>query len=216
MVQELTTHWSPDVAVDVVLFTIESGVLKVVLVKRTHAPFMDIMALPGGTLKKGETTRDAAERIVQEKTSVKPTHLEQLYTFDAPGRDPRGQVVSVTYFGLLSAKPKLGACYDVEKLPRLAFDHENIVRYALQRLRYKLEYTNLALALLSKTFPFSAIQEIYEGILGKSFDKRNFRKKFLALGLIKETRKKLVGVRQRPAALYACKDEHVVELKRFF
>jgi 8-oxo-dGTP diphosphatase len=104
----------------------------------------------------------------------------------------------------------------VDSLPTLAFDHADIVTYAAKRLRAKLEYTNAAYSLLPREFTLSELQEVYEAILGKRFDKRNFRKKYLELGLIKPTGRKTAGGRQRPAALYSFKSHHPAELKKFF
>jgi 8-oxo-dGTP diphosphatase len=202
---------NPTVVVDIVLFTVEEGELKVLLINRDNEPFKNTRAIPGGYLLKGETTRTAALRVLREKAGIDEVYLEQLYTFDAPGRDPRGPVFSVTYMALVPSplpetKQKDGIqapeLLPVKKIPKLAFDHKEIVSYALARLQGKLEYTTIGFNVLPKFFTFSQLQNVYETILNKTLDKRNFRKKMEQLGFIKETKQVLGGMRQRPAKLY--------------
>lgn len=218
-------YQSVSATVDVVIFTIEDGELKVLLINRAGEPFRGLWALPGGFLLEGENTRSAAQRLLTDKAGVKDVYTEQLYTFDDLKRDPRGYVLSVSYFALVdrnkidiqeSEKTQKPAFYPVIKLPKLAFDHKEIIEYALKRLRYKLEYTNVVFSLLEKKFTFTQLQNAYEIILDKKLDKRNFRKKFLTLGLIKTAKGKLEGARQRPAQLYSFMSGKPVELKRFF
>ena len=195
---------SPLVTVDVVIFTVESGELKALLIKRANKPFLGDHALPGGFLLQGEASHAAALRILKEKAGVSDVYIEQLYTFDAKGRDPRGPVISVTYFALVPPSDivlKKGkdiqapALYLLRHLPKLAFDHTDIVAYAARRLRAKLEYTNVAFSLLPKYFTLFHLQKIYETIMGKKLDKRNFQKKFLSLKLIALT-DKVVGANE--------------------
>ncbi len=211
--------------VDVVIFTIEDGELKVLLINRVGEPFKGSWALPGGFLLKGENTHQAAQRLLADKAGVDDVYVEQLYTFDDLKRDPRGYVLSVAYFALVnknkikikeSENTQKPSFYSVKNIPDLAFDHDKIINYALKRLRYKLEYTNAVFSLLEKKFTFSQLQSAYEVILNKKLDKRNFRKKFLALGLIKPIRGRLEGARQRPAQLYSFVSSKPIELKRFF
>lgn len=218
-------HWPPAVTIDIVIFTIEDGEIKVLLIKRNKPPFAESWALPGGFLLKNETTKDGAFRTLKEKTGVDNVYIEQLYTFDSLSRDPRGHILTVAYFALVS-RPNIifgsgkdlqtPALVSVKKMPKLAFDHKKIVDYALERLQYKLEYTNAVLSLLPKKFTFSQLQEAYEIIFGKKMDKRNFRKKFSALGLIKQTQEIERGLQQRPARLYEFKVSKPISLKRFF
>lgn len=218
-------YQSASVTVDDVVFTIEDGALKVLLINRADEPFKGSWALPGGFLLEGENTQSAASRILSDKAGVKDVYIEQLYTFDDIKRDPRGYVLSVSYFSLVNSNKinirenentQKPAFYSVKKLPKLAFDHKEIIGYALKRLRYKLEYTNVVFSILEKKFTFTQLQNAYEIILDKKLDKRNFRKKFLTLGLIKPIKGKLEGARQRPAQLYSFVSGKPVELKRFF
>lgn len=207
----------PGVTVDVAIFTVLNNELKILLIQRNNEPYEGHWALPGGFLFKDELIRVAATRILKDKAGVKNVFLEQLYTFDTAKRDPRGHIVSVAYFAFVpSEKLKMAVLYPVSKLPKLAFDHGEIAVYALKRLRYKLEYTNAVFSLLPKKFTISQLQKIYEIILDKKMDKRNFRKKILSLGLIKITKAVFTGARQRPAKLYQFISQKPKELKRFF
>lgn len=213
------------VTVDNVVFTIEDGKLKVLLINRAEKPFVGSWALPGGFLLEGEDTKQAAQRILADKAGVKDVYIEQLYTFDDLKRDPRGYILSVAYFSLVNRnkinfqkneKTQEPVFYSVRELPELAFDHEEIIEYALKRLRYKLEYTNVVFSLLEKKFTFAQLQNAYEVILNKKIDKRNFRKKFLTLDLIRPVKGKSKGGRQRPAQFYSFISSKPTELKRFF
>ena len=214
---------SPHVTADTVIFTMAEDELKILLVKRENLPFKDSWALPGVFLLKNESAERAAKRALREKTNVKVSYLEQLYTFDSPLRDPRGHVISIAYFALIS-REKLSIknsgvramFFSINKLPQLAFDHKTMVQYAVSRLRTKLEYTNVVYSLLPKHFTLGELQALYEIILKRRLDKRNFRKKFLSLKLVKQTRKYLQSGRQRPAALYEFISRKPQELKKFF
>ncbi len=202
----------PSVTVDIVIFTVRNNDLKVLLVKRDIDPFKDYWALPGGFVKMDESLDEAAKRELVEETGVKDIYLEQLYTFGEPKRDPRTRVITVSYFALISSENlKLKAStdvYDVQwfsayQLPKLAFDHKEIVSYGLKRLRWKLEYTTIGFKLLPEKFTLTQLQVLYELIFNKTFDKRNFRKKILSLGLLEATKEITQNVSHRPAKLYS-------------
>ncbi len=214
----------PTLVVDGVIFQIQNNKLAVLLIKRGYAPFKNQWALPGGYNPAGETTIEALSRVLKGKTGLnieKCRHIEQLYTFDTVARDPRGHAVSVTYMGLgrsfkliksdTTQKPEFFA---IDELPQLAYDHQEIISYARQRLMYKITYTNAAFALLSKTFTLTQLQRAYEAILGRTLDKRNFRKKVLAQGLIIETDETLKNGASRPAKLYKFKKTTLQALAR--
>ncbi|OHA03773.1 MAG: hypothetical protein A3I44_03270 [Candidatus Sungbacteria bacterium RIFCSPLOWO2_02_FULL_51_17] len=211
--------------VDMVIFTVVDDTLNVLLVKRKYEPFAGIWALPGGFVEEDETPREAAERELLEEAGLSASYLEQLYTFGEPRRDPRGRVVSVAHFALVPASQlKIRAgddaadarLFPVHNLPKLAFDHKDIIAYAVTRVGNKIQYTNVVWSLLPPAFTLSDIQAIYESIWGKKVDKRNFRKKLLSLGLLKPLSRERTGLRQRPAKLYAFKTKQFVELRRFF
>ena len=197
------------VTVDVVIFTIQEGVLKVLLVKRLVEPFIGQFAIPGGFVHEDEDLEEAALRELKEETGVADVYLEQLYSFGKPDRDPRGRVITVAYFALISADRTLKAGTDaaeaawspMDDLPPLAFDHATILNYALERLRNKLEYTTVGFQLLPEKFTLTELQEVYSAILGKKLDKRNFRRKMSILKILKPLPEYRRGG-QRPAQLY--------------
>ena len=198
------------VAVDIVIFTVGSADLMVLLIKRRGEPFAGRWAIPGGFVGEDEALDDAAARELREETDVADVYLEQLYTFGAPDRDPRGRVISVAYYALLRQPPAVAAASDaadarwfpLRALPPLAFDHAEILDYARLRLRYKVEYTNVVYSLLPDTFTLSELQRVYEVILGRALDKRNFRKKILSLDLVEPTGGERRDGAHRPARLY--------------
>jgi 8-oxo-dGTP diphosphatase len=199
------------VAVDVVVFTVEREQLSVLLIRMKRAPYEGRWALPGGLIGAEETVDEAAVRELAEKTGVKDVYLEQLYTFSEPRRDPAGRVISVATMALVPSEglelrtpEKYSGIgwFPVRRLPPLAFDHAEMVRYGVQRLRYKLEYTNAAYSLLPERFTLSELQHIYETILDRRLDPRNFRKRILSLGLIEPTGSERRGGAHRPARLY--------------
>ncbi len=201
----------PAVTADIVIFTIKDNDLKVLLIKRGVAPFKDKWALPGGFVHLDESLEQAAKRELEEETGVKTAYLEQLYTFGNPERDPRGRVITVAYFVLIkSEQQKLRASTDASdarwfsayKFPQLAFDHQEILEYAIKRLKWKFGYTTVAFSLLPKKFTLTSLQKIYEIVFNKKFDKRNFRKKIFSLNLVKPTKELKKDVSHRPPKLY--------------
>ena len=212
----------PTLTVDAVIFQINNNTLEVLLLKRPNEPFKGEWALPGGYNAKGETTTDALERVVFQKTGVKIKddlrYIEQLYTFDTINRDPRGHAVSVTYMGCgrnITYNEDLEvAFFDVNKIPKLAYDHANIIKYAKERLIAKMTYTNSAFAFLDRRFTLTQLQTVYEIVFGREFDKRNFRKKFLSLNLIHETNELWRDGAHRPAKLYEFNSNKLENLDR--
>jgi 8-oxo-dGTP diphosphatase len=185
------------VTVDIVIFTLRKGTLQVLLVKRGVPPFEGQYAIPGGFIREDESLEEAALRELHEETGVRNVFLEQLYTFGDPKRDPRGRVITVAYYALItSEKLSLVAGADAAEaqwfpassLPPLAFDHKSILDYALERLRNKLEYTTVGFQLLPEKFTLGELQAVYEAILGRQLDKRNFRRKLSLLGILKPLR----------------------------
>ena len=212
----------PTLTVDAVIFQVNNNTLEVLLLKRPNEPFKGEWALPGGYNAKGETTTDALERVVFQKTGVKIKdnlrYIEQLYTFDTINRDPRGHAVSVTYMGcgrnITYSEDLEVAFFDVNKLPKLAYDHANIIKYAKERLIAKMTYTNSAFAFLDRRFTLTQLQTVYEIVFGREFDKRNFRKKFLSLNLIHETNELRRDGAHRPAKLYEFNSNKLENLDR--
>lgn len=199
------------IATDVGIFTIKDHQLHVLLINMKKAPFAGMWAIPGGLVKGEESVDTAARRHLFEKTGVQNVYLEQLATFGEVDRDPFGRVVSVAYMALiashglhLSTTSEYGSVqwFNALRSPKLAYDHAEILKTAITRLRARLQYTNIAYTLLPKKFTLTQLQEVYEIILGTTLDRRNFRKKILSLGIIRKTEKRQEGRKNRPAGLY--------------
>lgn len=204
------------VAVDAVIFSIIDGALNVLLIQMKKEPFTDHWAIPGGLIEEDETTLEAAQRILKSQTGVSHVYLEQLMTFDDVNRDPAGRVLSIGHIALLpDANVKLTTTekyndvrwWPIKKLPALAYDHKQMLKTAIDRLTAKIQYTNIAWSLLPEQFSLTELQAVYEIILDKSLDKRNFRKRIAALDLIKPSGKKREGGAFRPAELYQFKQK---------
>jgi ADP-ribose pyrophosphatase YjhB (NUDIX family) len=214
------TDATPAVAADVAVFTVLDGALQVLLVRVGRGSFAGRWALPGGRVRSDESLDDAAVRLLADQTGLRDVYLEQLFTFGHPQRDPHGRVVSVAYVALIphggrfprareGTEPAAtaGPGPDVvwrraAALPPLAYDHGAVVETGLARLRAKLTYTNLVYTLLPPTFTLGELQSMYEAVLGRTLDRRNFRKKILALGLLRPLGRVRRGP-HRPAALYS-------------
>jgi len=202
----------PSVTVDCIIFGLdESEVLKVLLIQRKLEPFVGQWALPGGFVGIEESLEAAARRELEEETGVADVFMEQLFTYGAPDRDPRGRVISVAYYALVNLEDHIinastdaenASWFPVDKPPKLAFDHAQIFTTALNRLRAKLRYQPIGFELLPEQFTLSQLQKLYETVLGvATLNKRNFRKKILDMEILKE-----VGIQKnvahRPAKLY--------------
>jgi 8-oxo-dGTP diphosphatase len=201
----------PALTVDCVVFGMDEGDLKVLLIKRGVEPFVGKWALPGGFVRMEESLDDAARRELEEESGVRPSHLEQLYTFGEPGRDPRGRVVTVAYFALVklsahqvhaATDAREVAWFSVWDTPKLAFDHGEVLGTALQRLKGKVRYQPIGFELLPPKFTLTQLQKLYEVILERELDKRNFRKKILAMDLLEELDEVEQDVSHRAARLY--------------
>lgn len=205
----LPKHYA--VTTDIVVFTIRDDALHVLLVERAYAPFKGEWALPGGFLLPKEDLDTCAKRELDEETGASGFYLEQLYTFGDVERDPRERVLTVAYFALVpSAQIQLrpgtdsakAAWFPMKALPKLAFDHGRIITVAHERLSAKLEYTTIAFQLLPERFTIRDVHSIYEAVLGKLIDRRNFYKKMLASGDLTATRERRIEGAHRPATVY--------------
>ncbi|MGC4013118.1 MAG: NUDIX domain-containing protein [Luteolibacter sp.] len=200
----------PALTVDCVVFGFDGEGLQLLLIRRGIEPFLGAWALPGGFVRMDEDLDAAARRELLEETGVRDLFLEQLYTFGTPERDPRGRVVSVAYLALVrpDEHPATGDTdaseakwFAVEALPALAFDHAAIVEKALERLRGKIRWQPVGFELLPEKFTLTDLQSLYEAILGRSLDKRNFRKKLLQFDFVVALDEYRSG-RNRPARLH--------------
>ncbi|MEO0469638.1 MAG: NUDIX domain-containing protein [Bacteroidota bacterium] len=216
-------------AVDAVVFgySPKQDIL-VLLIQRKYPPFQDKWALPGGFIGDSESLEEAVSRELEEETGVKVQYLEQLYTFGKPDRDPRRRVISVAYYALVrpdafELNPQTDASdaqwFSLNELPELAFDHPSILRQAINRLRSKITYEPIGFELLDESFTFAELFHLYKSILGpvidqeKGIEKRNFKKKFLRLGLLEELGEKRKHAGSgRPAQLYRFNQKRYQEL----
>ncbi|MGJ8724169.1 MAG: NUDIX hydrolase [Roseibacillus sp.] len=201
----------PALTTDCVVFGLDDEDLKVLLIKRGLAPFKGKWALPGGFVRVGEDLEASARRELQEETGLKKVFLEQLYSFGHPKRDPREHIITVSYYALvnLNEHPPTAdtdadeaAWFPFDDLPKLAFDHSEILATAQERIRSKLRHTPIGFELLPRKFTLTQLQSLYERILGKPLDKRNFRKKLLKLEILEETDEIEQDVAHRAARLY--------------
>jgi 8-oxo-dGTP diphosphatase len=213
------------VAVDAVMFgyTSKEG-LSVLLIKRNIEPFKDSWALPGGLVGDDESLEDAIQRELKEETGVNINYLEQLYSFGKPGRDPRNRVISITYYGLvkpdafeLHADTDAGdvAWFNIKSLPQLAFDHNQILTTAHDRLKNKILYEPVGFELLEEKFPFSELEKLYMAVLDRPIDRRNFKKKVMKFGFLEETtEKQALDGAGRPGNLFRFNEQKYFQLQR--
>ena len=222
---DLHDYPRPAVAVDCVVFGVEleARELKVLLIQRNNEPFQGQWALPGGYVRLDESLEEAARRELAEETNLTDIYLEQLYTFGAVDRDPRGRIITVAYYALV----KLGdyrpwghtdardaAWFSVDEAVHLAFDHDCILAVARDRLRNKVRYEPIGFELLPSKFTLTELQNVYETILERSIDKRNFRKKILNLDILTALDEIQKDVMHRAARLYRFDKEKYEDQKQ--
>lgn len=219
MFNETKTH---EITVDTVILTIKNNALQVLLIRREKEPFIGKWAIPGGYVRMSENLEQAAVRILKEKTDVDNVYLEQLYTFGDPLRHPDSRVITCVYFALVRYEDvKVMASddvawYPVDELPALAFDHKEIIDYTRARTRISLRSCPVAYQLLKEKFTLTEMQRVYELIMGKELDKRNFRKKVLGTEGLIELDEFTKASSKRPARLYQYKQLHTGDMKSFF
>ena len=208
---ELQKYPRPSVTVDCVVFGYDGDSVSLLLINRKEEPFKNKWTLPGGFLLLEETPADSAKRILKNKTGLSDLYLEQLYTFADLERDPRGRVISIAYYTLVN--PRLFSLvagdaatdikwFPVNKIPKTGFDHKEIIKMALQRLKAKVTYQPIGFELLEKKFTLTELQFLYEAILQRPIDKRNFRKRMLESMVIKATGEKRTGEKNRAPELF--------------
>lgn len=213
----------PALTVDCVVFGFDEGDLKVLLIQRDLEPFAGRWALPGGFVRGEESLEEAARRELAEETGLREIFLEQLCTFGSPDRDPRERVVSVAYYALVALaghRPRAAtdarqaAWFSVDDAPDLAFDHDQVLATALGRLRGKVRYEPIGFELLPSRFTLGQLQHLYEVVLEEVFDKRNFRKKILGMGLLVDTGEIQKEVAHRAARLYRFDERKYRQLRK--
>jgi 8-oxo-dGTP diphosphatase len=200
------------ITADIVVFTIKNNELNVLLIKRKNQPFKGMFALPGGFVELKENLRDAALRELKEETGVENAYLRKLHPIGHVNRDPRARIITIPWMALVdetkvnvkaSTDAEIAQWFSINDLPKLGFDHEIILNDALKELRFEIQTTNIAYHIMRDKFTLTELQNAYETILGKTLDKRNFRKKIKFLDILKKlTESKLDGA-HRPAQLYS-------------
>ncbi|TXF85986.1 NUDIX hydrolase [Neolewinella aurantiaca] len=208
--------------VDNVIFGFDDGKLKVLLIRRNEDPYADFWALPGYFVQQHEDLDDAAQRVLRETTGLENVYLEQLRSFGAPGRHEFGRVITVAYYSLVKvADFELHAAsiaeevawHNVEDISVLAFDHEDIVQVALNRLKRRIRTRPVGFELLPPAFTLTDLQHLYEAVWEVDLEKRNFRKKFLSMNLLRDLGRSQTGVAHRPAKLYSFDEKRYRELE---
>ncbi|WP_345947516.1 MULTISPECIES: NUDIX domain-containing protein [unclassified Mucilaginibacter] len=210
--EEQLVKFESEFSIDCVIFGFEAGELKILLIERNDEPFKDWLALPGNLVQNNEGIEEAAERILHELTGLNNLHMEQFHTFGDVNRHPRGRIITVAYYALIridsqkELRPgqlaRKALWHTVSDLPKLAFDHTEIFKTGFNKLRRRLSYQPIAYELLPEKFTLTQLQQLYEAILNKKLDKRNFRKKMLSYGFLKELDEKQKNVSFRAAKLY--------------
>ncbi len=209
--QSFSSYKNPALAVDLVVFGYHEQRLSVLLLNRKEDPFRDQWTLPGAFLQMEESFQEACSRILQTKLGMDDVYMEQLYTFDEPGRDPRGRVISVAYYALVNphrfaiTAGKMAndvQWFNVKKIPSLGFDHKRIFTKAQQRLKSKILYHPVGFELLDELFTMTELHDLYECILGVPIDRRNFSRKILAAEFIINTGQKREGLQNRHPDLF--------------
>lgn len=211
--KEVLPQFNSAVSIDCVLFGFDGGELKILLIERNEEPFKDWWALPGNLVDNNESVDQSASRILHELTGLSDVYMEQYYTFGEIDRHPQGRVISVAYYAMLrlggdkALKPlttyaKKAQWVNVHELPKLGFDHQHIFDKGLEKIKRRIKHLPIAFELLPEKFTLTQVQNVYELILGKKLDKRNFRKKILSFGVLKELDEKQKGVSFRAATLY--------------
>lgn len=214
----------PALTVDCIVFGLDAQQeLKVMLIQRDIPPFEGYWAIPGGFVRMDETLDQAALRELQEETGIHDLFLEQLYTFGDINRDPRDRTITVAYYALINlVEQEIKAATDaraanwfrISEIPKLAFDHDQILQTAIARLRGKIRYEPIGFELLPKKFTLTQLQKLYEIVLDRQLDKRNFRKKILNMDLLIDTNELETGVSHRAAKLYRFDENKYLELKQ--
>jgi 8-oxo-dGTP diphosphatase len=218
---EFDSFFKSAFSVDNVIFGFDGGELKVLLIKRSNSLFQNMWALPGDLVYPNEDIQHAANRVLDQLTGLKGVFLEQVKAFGAVDRHPLGRVITIAYYSLVNPsgfelKPSSFASvaewHSISQVGNLAFDHNLILKSCLDQLRFRLRTAPIGFELLPPKFTLTDLQLLYESILGTKMDKRNFRKKILALNFITDVNETQENVSHRPARLYQFSDRHYSQL----
>jgi 8-oxo-dGTP diphosphatase len=211
----------PAVATDCVIFGFDGIKLHVLLIERGAEPYKGMWAFPGGFLKMEEDAEQGALRELKEETNLTAKYIEQFYTFSDPHRDPRERIISIAYYALVKIQEVQGGddaakaqWFAIDEIPRLAFDHDRILRKAMEKLRERIHFQPIGFELLPEKFTLKELQMLYEAILGVQFDRRNFAKKMLHFELLNQLDETVWPTPKREAFLYSFNKEKYFELKQ--
>lgn len=212
-----------NISVDCVIFGYEKSTLEVLLVKRAIRPYAGRWALPGGFIKKGERTEDAAKRVLEQMTGVADTYMEEIGIFDEIDRYPLWRVFTVGHVALISPEhyalhagtdTREVKWFPLKEVPDLPFDHNKILAVALEKIRKRVRYQPIGFEILPEKFTLPQLQKLYEVVLDEKIDKRNFRKKILSMHLIRKLNEKDKNGVRRPANLYMFDEKKYEKLKQ--
>lgn len=211
----------PAVTSDCVIFGFDGVAIKVLLIQRGIEPYKDKWAFPGGFMQIDETVEECAKRELEEETGLKTTSVEQFYTFSDVNRDPRERVITVAHYALVRLEEVKGGddamsaqWFAMNEIPSLAFDHDRILRMAVNRLKERICFEPIGFELLPEIFTMSALQNLYEAILEMKFDRRNFYNKMLKLGILSEAEERPKNASRRTPIKYRFNAKKYAELKQ--
>jgi 8-oxo-dGTP diphosphatase len=209
------------ISVDCVIFGFDGVAIKVLLIQRGIEPYKDKWAFPGGFMQIDETVEECAKRELEEETGLKASSVEQFYTFSDVNRDPRERVITVAHYALVRLSEVKGGddamsakWFAMNEIPSLAFDHDRILRMAVNRLKERIYFEPIGFELLPEIFTMSALQNLYEAILEIKFDRRNFYNKMLKLGILLEAEERPKNTSRRTPIKYRFNAKKYLELKQ--
>ena len=211
----------PAVTADCVIFGFDGVGIKMLLIQRGIEPFKGKWAFPGGFMNMNETAEECARRELEEETGLKNAVVEQFYTFSDVNRDPRERVITVAHYALVRLSEVKGGddaasarWFAMAEVPSLAFDHDLILRMAVNRLKERICFEPIGFELLPEVFTMPELQNLYEAILEVKFDRRNFYNKILKLGILAEAEPRLANASRRTPTKYRFNGEKYAELKQ--
>lgn len=201
----------------ITIYTVNKGNLSVLLVRKKTEPYKGYWILPGNMLKNSETLEDNITDAVLDDTGLLNVYIEQCYTFSNLKRNPDDRVVATSFMGIVDSKSAeikredrpdvISEWFSIDNIPKMAYDHEEVINRNVDYLKRKIVNSNVLKSLFPSDFTLPELQRVYEQILGKKLDRRNFRKRFISLDLIEDTNEKNIGYNGRPAKLYRFKDD---------
>ena len=218
----MDNNFNYSISVDCVIFGYDSTDLKVLLIKRGEKPYLDYWALPGDLIHPKESIDDSVKRVLKDLTGLSNVYMEQVKTFGDVGRHPLGRVFTIAYYSLLkiddytlspSSFAKEAKWHSINRIGELAFDHNKIFATCKENLKQNVQRQPIRFELLPEKFTLSQLQNLYETILQKQFDKRNFRKKIISMKILKDSGEMQKSVSHRPAKLFTFNQENYIKLK---